>query len=70
MRADWLFAGDREFVIDEQPDATVLVTHAEDVHGALFPVFRALMGHANQRSHDAFNAALETRAEEPGFASA
>ena len=35
--ADWLFAGDREFLIDRQPDGTVLVTHTEDVHGALLP---------------------------------
>jgi hypothetical protein len=47
--ADWLFAGDREFVIDEQPDGTVLFTHVEDVHGALFPIFCALMGGAIQR---------------------
>lgn len=67
--ADWLFAGDREFVIDEQPDGTVLFTHVEDVHGALFPVFRAFMGGAIQRSHDAFNAALKVRAEGPGSAS-
>jgi hypothetical protein len=41
--ADWLFAGDREFLIDEQPDATILLTHVEDVHGVLFPIFRAVM---------------------------
>lgn len=68
--ADWLFAGDREFVIDERADATVLFTHVEDVHGALFPIFRALMGSAIQRSHDAFNAALKARAEGSGTASA
>ena len=68
--ADWLFAGDREFVIDEQPDSTVLFTHVEDVHGALFPVFRAFMGGAIQESHDAVNAALKARAEETGSASA
>ena len=61
--ADWLFAGDREFLIDRQPDGTVLFTHTEDVHGALFPLFRAVMGSAIQRSHDAFNAALKERAE-------
>lgn len=61
--ADWLFAGDREFLIDAQPDGTVLFTHGEDVHGALFPLFRAFMGSAIQRSHDAFNAALRDRAE-------
>jgi len=64
--ADWLFAGDREFVIEEQPDETVLFSHVEDVHGALFPIFRAFMGGAIQRSHDAFNAALKG----PGSASA
>jgi hypothetical protein len=61
--ADWLFAGDREFVIDGQPDATVLFTHVEDVRGALFPLFRAFMGGAIQRSHDNFNDALKARAE-------
>jgi hypothetical protein len=61
--ADWLFAGDREFLIDEQPDGTVLFTHVEDVHAALFALFRAVTGSAIQRSHDAFNAALNERAE-------
>ena len=61
--ADWLFAGHREFVIDEQPDATVLFTHVEDVRGVLFPIFRAVMGSAIQRSHDAFNDGLKTRCE-------
>lgn len=59
--ADWLFAGDREFLIEPEPDGTVLFTHVEDVHGLLFPLFRALM--TLQRSHDAFNAALKARAE-------
>ena len=61
--ADWLFAGDREFLIDEQADDTVFFTHVEDVHGVLFPLFRAVMGGAIQRSHDDFNAALKDRAE-------
>ena len=61
--ADWLFAGDREFLIDEQPDDTVFFTHVEDVQGILFPLFRAVMGGAIQRSHDEFNAALKNRAE-------
>ena len=67
--ADWLFAGDREFIIDEQPDGTVLFTHVEDVRGALFPIFRAFMGGAIQQSHDSFNAALRARAEGAGAAS-
>lgn len=61
--ADWLFAGDREFVIEEGDHDTVRFTHVEDVHGVLFPVFHAVMGTAIQRSHDAFNAALTRRAE-------
>jgi hypothetical protein len=27
--ADWLFAGDHEFLIDPEPDGTVLFTHVE-----------------------------------------
>jgi hypothetical protein len=61
--ADWIFAGDREFLIEDQAGETVFFTHVEDVHGALFPLFRAFMGSAIQRSHDAFNAALKERAE-------
>lgn len=38
--ADWLFAGDREFVIDAGDDDAVRFTHVENVHGVLFPVFR------------------------------
>ena len=60
--ADWLFAGHRVFVID-QDDDRVLVTHIEDVRGVLFPVFRLVMGSAIQRSHDAFNDALRRRCE-------
>jgi hypothetical protein len=62
--ADWLFAGDRDFVIDAADDGTVRFTHVEDVRGALFPVFRLLMGRAAQRHHDELNAALKQRAEE------
>ena len=62
--ADWVFAGDRRFVIEAADDGTVQFTHVEDVHGILFPVFRLFMGSAIQRSHDAFNAALKRRAEE------
>ena len=61
--ADWLFAGHREFVIEQQPDGSVRFTHIEDVRGALFPVFRVVMGKAIQRSHDAFNQALKARCE-------
>jgi hypothetical protein len=61
--AGWIFAGTREFLIDAQPDGTVRVTHVEDVRGALFPLFHAVMGSAIQRHHDALNAALTERAE-------
>lgn len=61
--ADWLFAGHREFLIDPQPDGTVLFTHVEDVSGLLFPLFRALMGGAIQRHHEGLNGAVKERAE-------
>lgn len=61
--ADWIFAGDREFAIEPLEGARVRFTHVEDVHGAMFPLFRAVMGKAIQRSHDAFNRALKDRAE-------
>jgi hypothetical protein len=61
--ADWIFAGDRTFAIEPLGDGKVSFTHVEDVRGALFPLFRAVMGSAIQRSHDAFNQALKDRAE-------
>jgi hypothetical protein len=63
--ADWLFAGHREFLIDPQPDGTVLFTHVEEVSGLLFPLFRAFMGGAIQRHHDGLNTAVKARAEGP-----
>jgi hypothetical protein len=62
--ADWIFAGDRTFAIEQLGDGKVSFTHVEDVHGALFPLFRVVMGSAIQQSHDAFNQALKDRAEE------
>ena len=62
--ADWLFAGDRQFVIEPGDGETVLFTHVETVRGLLFPVFRALMGSAIRRHHDALNTALTHRAEQ------
>ena len=62
--ADWLFAGDRDFVIDADGDGAVSVTHVEDVSGALFPVFRLIMGSAIQKHHDGLNSALKQRAEQ------
>lgn len=62
--ADWLFAGDRDLVIDADGEDAVSFTHVEDVRGVLFPVFRLVMGGAIQRHHDGFNTALRKRAEQ------
>jgi hypothetical protein len=61
--AEWLFNGDRDFVIEPADDGGVNFTHVEDIRGALFPVFRLVMGSAIQRHHDGLNAALKQRAE-------
>ena len=61
--ADWIFAGDRTFAIEPLGTGKVSFTHVEDVRGALFPLFRVVMGSAIQQSHDAFNQALKNRAE-------
>jgi hypothetical protein len=62
--ADWLFAGDRDFVIEPADGDAVHVTHVENVRGVLFPLFRLFMGSAIQRHHDGLNTALKQRAEE------
>jgi hypothetical protein len=41
------------------------VTHVEDVHGVLAPLFGLALGDRVQASHDALDAALKTRAEAP-----
>jgi len=64
--AEWLFAGHREFLIEPQPDGTVLFTHVEDVSGLLFPLFRAFMGGAIRRHHEGLNDAVRERAEAQG----
>jgi hypothetical protein len=43
--------------------ARVSVTHVEDIHGLLAPLFSVLMGAAVARSQQALNAALRARAE-------
>jgi hypothetical protein len=68
--ADWLFAGDREFLIEEAGGDAVNFTHVENVRGALFPLFRLIMGSAIQRHHDGLNSALKQRAEEMAAPSA
>ncbi len=62
--ADWLFAGDRRFIIEPAAGDTVRFTHVEEVRGLLFPLFRAVMGSAIRRHHDDLNTALTRRAEE------
>lgn len=41
--ADWLSAGDREFLIEEADGRVVSLTRTENVRGALFPLFRLIM---------------------------
>ena len=61
--ADCLFAGDREFLIEEADGGAVSFTNVENVRGALFPLSRLIMGSAIQRHHDGLNTALKQRAE-------
>ena len=59
----WLFEGYRKFAIRPIHGARVSVTHVEDIHGFLAPVFSVLMGAAVAKSQQALNAALRARAE-------
>lgn len=61
---DWIFAGDRDFVIEPRDASSVDFTHVEDVHGLIFPLFRLMMGGAIRGHHEGFNDALKARAEE------
>jgi hypothetical protein len=61
--APWLFEGHRTFQIESAGDHRVSVTHVEDVHGLLAPLFAVFMGGAVEHSHHAFNNALRARAE-------
>jgi hypothetical protein len=63
--APWLFEGHRTFAIHAAGDRRVSVTHIEDIHGLLAPVFGLFMGGPVERSHHALNHALRTRAENP-----
>jgi len=61
---DRFFAGNRSLEIEPQDDATVMVTHTEEITGAFFPVFKTLMGQAAiQAHHDNLNLGLKKRAE-------
>jgi hypothetical protein len=61
--ARWLFEGYRRFELEPVAARRVLVTHVEDVHGLLAPLFAMALGARVQASHDALNAALKARAE-------
>jgi hypothetical protein len=61
--APWLFEGHRRFAIQRTGDRRVSVTHVEDIHGLLAPVFAVFMGRPVARSHHALNRALCARAE-------
>jgi len=47
-----VFAGRRELRVEPGPGGMVLVTHVQDVTGALFPWFVPAMGGAVQKPHD------------------
>ena len=61
--APWLFEGYRKFAIAPITEGRVCVTHVEDIHGLLAPLFSILMGTPLQKSHAALNEALRARAE-------
>jgi hypothetical protein len=61
--APWVFEGYRRFEIEPVAPGQVRVTHVEDVHGLLAPLFGMVLGPRVQASHDALNAALKARAE-------
>lgn len=63
VMAPWFFEGYRRFAIEPVTPESVRVTHVEDVHGLLAPLFGLAMGAPVQASHDALNAALKARAE-------
>jgi hypothetical protein len=60
--APWFFEGHREFQIHSEGDRRVSVTHIEDIHGLLAPLFAVFMGGPVDQSHHALNDALRTRA--------
>jgi ubiquinone/menaquinone biosynthesis C-methylase UbiE len=59
----WLFEGYREFAIEALGPGRSRVTHLEDIHGLLAPVFALFMGGPVERSHRLLNEALRARAE-------
>jgi hypothetical protein len=63
LMAPWFFEGYRRFEISPVTAGLVQVTHVEDVHGLLAPLFAVALGSRVQSSHNALNAALKARAE-------
>lgn len=61
--APWFFEGYRKFAIQSIESGRVTVTHVEDIHGLLAPMFTIVMGSAASTSHRALNDALRLRAE-------
>lgn len=61
--APWFFEGYRRFAIEGIDNVRVHVTHVEDIHGLLGPVFALVMGRACEASHRALNEAIRVRAE-------
>ena len=61
--APWFFEGYRRFEIEPVASGRARVTHVEDIHGVLAPLFGLALGGRVQASHDALNAALKARAE-------
>ena len=61
--ASWFFEGYRKFALEPIVGGRVRLTHVEDIHGVLAPVFSLLMGGPVEQSHQALNEALRVRAE-------
>ena len=61
--APWLFEGYRKFEIEALGPGRASVTHLEDIHGLLGPVFALFMGGPVEQSHRRLNEALRARAE-------
>ncbi len=63
LLASWFFEGYRKFAIEPIAPGRVSVTHVEDIHGLMAPVFALSDGRPVQKSHEALNQALRARAE-------
>ena len=61
--APWFFEGYRRFTIEGIDNARVRVTHVEDIHGLLGPVFALVMERPCEESHHALNEAIRAQAE-------